>query len=71
MPLSAGDKLGPYEILAPIGVGGRGEVYCARDPRMDHEVAIRGSAACVSEPFECEVRAVAALTPQSVIGLCQ
>ena len=41
MPLSAGDKLGPYEILAPIGAGGMGEVYRARDPRLRREVAIK------------------------------
>jgi len=41
MPLSAGDKLGPYEILAKIGAGGMGEVYRARDPRLKREVAIK------------------------------
>src|ERR1700737_3207421 len=41
MPLSAGDKLGPYEILAPIGAGGMGEVYKARDAKLDREVAIK------------------------------
>jgi serine/threonine protein kinase len=45
MPLSAGDKLGPYEILALIGKGGMGEVYRARDPRLNRDVAIKVSAA--------------------------
>ena len=40
MPLCAGDKLGPYEVLAPIGAGGMGEVYKASDPRLDRIVAI-------------------------------
>jgi len=41
MPLSAGEKLGPYEILALIGAGGMGEVYCARDPRLNRDVAVK------------------------------
>ena len=41
MTLSAGTKLGPYEILAPIGAGGMGEVYRAKDPRLGREVAIK------------------------------
>jgi serine/threonine protein kinase len=41
MPLSVGDKLGPSEILAPIGTGGMGEVYQARDPRLAQDVAIK------------------------------
>ena len=41
MPLSAGRRLGPYEILAPIGAGGMGEVYRARDSRLDRQVAIK------------------------------
>ena len=41
MPLSVGDKLGPYEILAPIGAGGMGEVWKARDTRLDRIVAIK------------------------------
>jgi serine/threonine protein kinase len=42
MSLSAGTRLGPYEILAPLGAGGMGEVYSTRDPRMGREVAING-----------------------------
>ena len=41
MPLSAGDKLGPYVVMAPIGAGGMGEVYKARDTRLDRTVAIK------------------------------
>ena len=41
MALSAGDKLGPYEILSAIGAGGMGEVYKARDTRLDRMVAIK------------------------------
>ena len=41
MPLSPGTTLGPYEILAPIGEGGMGEVYQARDTRLDRTVAIK------------------------------
>ena len=41
MPLTAGDKLGPYEILAAIGAGGMGQVYKARDTRLDRTVAIK------------------------------
>ena len=41
MQLAAGDRLGPYEILAPIGAGGMGEVYRARDVRLKREVALK------------------------------
>jgi hypothetical protein len=41
MPLAAGERLGPYEILQPLGAGGMGEVYCARDTRLDRTVAIK------------------------------
>src|ERR1700737_365905 len=41
MPLTAGERLGPYEILAPIGAGGMGEVYRARDTKLKREVALK------------------------------
>src|SRR5712691_9052396 len=41
MPLSAGDKLGHFEILAPLGAGGMGEVYRARDTQLERDVAIK------------------------------
>jgi Tol biopolymer transport system component len=66
MPLSAGDKLGPYEILAPIGAGGMGEVYRARDTRLNRIVAIKVSKEQFSERFEREARAVAALNHPNV-----
>src|SRR6266568_8103932 len=69
MPLSAGTRLGPYEILAPLGAGGMGEVYRARDPRMGREVAIKVSAEHFSDRFEREVRAVAALNHPNICHL--
>lgn len=69
MPLSPGDKLGPYEILAPLGAGGMGEVYKARDSRLDRIVAVKTSAAQFSERFEREARAVAALNHPNICQL--
>ena len=45
MPLATGSRLGPYEVVSPLGAGGMGEVYRARDPRMGREVAIKLCAA--------------------------
>ena len=42
MALSAGTRLGPYEILAPLGAGGMGEVYRARDTKLNRDIAIAG-----------------------------
>jgi Tol biopolymer transport system component/tRNA A-37 threonylcarbamoyl transferase component Bud32 len=69
MPLSAGTKLGPYEILTQIGAGGMGEVYKARDTRLDRIVAIKVSKTEFSERFEREARAVAALNHPHICQL--
>ena len=69
MPLSPGDHLGPYEILAPIGAGGMGEVFRARDTRMGRDVAIKISAERFSERFDKEVRAIASLNHPNVCTL--
>jgi serine/threonine protein kinase/Tol biopolymer transport system component len=69
MPLSAGDKLGPYEILGSIGAGGMGEVYRAHDTRLRRDVAIKVSAERFSERFETEARAIASLNHPNVCTL--
>src|ERR1700680_2323541 len=69
MPLQPGDKLGPDEILAPIGAGGMGEVYKANDTRLDRTVAIKVSKAEFNERFEREARAVAALNHPNICQL--
>jgi serine/threonine protein kinase/Flp pilus assembly protein TadD len=66
MQLSPGDKLGPYEILAPIGAGGMGEVYRAQDARLNRDVAIKVSSAQFSERFEREAKAIAALNHPNI-----
>src|SRR3954471_14151331 len=69
MPLSSGEKLGPYEILAPIGAGGMGDVYQANDTRLDRIVAVKVSKAEFNERFEREARAVAALNHPNICQL--
>ena len=66
MSLAVGSKLGPYEILRAIGAGGMGEVYLARDSRLNREVAIKVSAAQYSERFEREAKAIAALNHPNI-----
>jgi serine/threonine-protein kinase len=69
MPLSVGDKLGPYEILAPIGAGGMGEVWKARDTRLDRIVAIKRLKGQHTTRFEQEARAIAALNHPHICQL--
>ena len=75
MPLTPGTRLGPYEILSPLGAGGMGEVYKARDTRLDRTVAIKVLPAHVaSDPdlrqrFDREARAVAALNHPHICTL--
>ena len=73
MPLSSGTRLGPYEVLFPIGAGGMGEVYRARDPRIGREVAIKVIAPDKethpdqARRFEGEARAAGALNHPNVL----
>jgi len=75
MPLSAGDNLGPYEIIAPIGAGGMGEVYRARDTRLGRDVALKILPSEVvgdtsrRQRFEQEARAVAALNHPNIVAV--
>src|SRR5436305_3789636 len=69
MPLAPGTRLGPYEILSPIGAGGMGEVYKARDTRLDRTVAIKISTEAFSERFEREARVIASLNHPNICQL--
>jgi Tol biopolymer transport system component/tRNA A-37 threonylcarbamoyl transferase component Bud32 len=75
MPLSPGSKVGPYEILAPAGAGGMGEVYRARDTRLDRTVAIKILPSYLSERldakqrFEREARAISSLQHPNICTL--
>ena len=69
MGLATGTKLGSYEIVAALGAGGMGEVYRARDAKLDRDVAVKVLPAHLSEDavalarFEREAKAVAATLP--------
>src|SRR6266700_7740773 len=72
MPLTAGTRLGPYEVLAPLGAGGMGEVYRGRDTRLDREVAIKVLPASVAQDperlarFEREAQVLASLNHPNI-----
>src|SRR5580658_5068712 len=72
MPLTAGTKLGPYEIVAPLGVGGMGEVYRARDSRLHRDVAIKTLPAAFANDaermarFQREAQVLAALNHPNI-----
>ena len=74
MPLDPGARLGPYEILSPLGAGGMGEVYRARDTRLDRFVALKtlsaelASSAALAR-FEREAKAVAALSHPNILAI--
>src|SRR2546428_2517690 len=75
MPLGAGTRLGPYEILSPCGAGGMGEVYRAKDTRLDRTVAVKILPAHLSDNadlrqrFEREARAVSSLNHPHICTL--
>jgi serine/threonine protein kinase len=77
MTLATNTRLGPYEIIAPIGAGGMGEVYCARDTRLGRDVAIKVLPCSFSaDPdhlhrFEREARAAAALNHPNILSVFQ
>ena len=75
MPLASGTRLGPYEILAPLGAGGMGEVYRARDPRLERDVAVKVLPEHFVDDFdslkrfEAEAKAVAALSHPNIVAI--
>jgi Tol biopolymer transport system component len=75
VPLSTGTRLGPYEILTPLGTGGMGEVYRARDARLERDVALKLlPPAAAADPdrvrrFEQEARATAALNHPNILAV--
>ena len=77
MPLAAGTRLSQYEILSPLGAGSMGEVYRARDSRLDRDVAIKVLPELVSsaperlQRFEVEAKAAAALNHPNILAVYQ
>src|SRR5271156_2704999 len=69
MELKPETKLGPYEIVSRIGKGGMGEVWKARDPRLNRDVAIKISAQQFTDRFEREAHAIAALNHPNICTL--
>ena len=75
MALTSGTKLGPYEIVAPLGAGGMGEVYRARDMRLGRDVAIKVLPEALAKDadrlrrFEQEARTIAALSHPNILGI--
>src|SRR5882724_5313491 len=69
MDLKPGEKLGPYEIVSAIGRGGMGEVWKARDSRLNRDVAIKTSRVGFSGRFQKEAQAVAALNHPNICTL--
>src|ERR1700689_4502840 len=69
MALQPGDKFGPYELLARAGAGGMGEVWKARDTRLDRIVAMKFSQEKFSERFEREAKAISSLNHPNICTL--
>ncbi|MEQ1871837.1 MAG: serine/threonine protein kinase, partial [Vicinamibacterales bacterium] len=69
MSLQPGVRLGPYEIVSLVGAGGMGEVYKARDTRLDRFVAIKTMRGQFDERFEREARAISALNHPHICAL--
>src|SRR5690242_18496841 len=69
MALQPGDRLSHYSILAPLGKGGMGEVYRARDTRLERDVALKISSAQFTERFEREAKIIATLNHPNICTL--